>query len=98
MTVLIYLLVVFLSVVGFCEIVHSLWLRFLSPNIRGKKVLLCFLSSDTPDLELRYIIEQSEWNGYKYADEIIAFLDSDDSQLKKRCIYEAEKHNITLIC
>ncbi len=97
MSVVIYLFFIFLSVIGFCDILHSLSLKLLSPRKRGKRIMLCYLPETTPDLELRFLIEQRDWYGKSYADKIVAVLDSSDANTTERCLKAAEKNDVSLI-
>lgn len=98
MSVVIYLFLLFLSVIGLCEVVHYLSLLLFYKRSLKNKHLICLLKDDLCDLELQFIIEQYSWLGNKYADKIFAvnFLDT-DSELYGRCQEIAAKNNIQIV-
>ena len=72
MMVIIYFIFVFLAIIGLSEIVHYIQLALLDTKNKGSKVLCCVLKGDKAELDLRYVIEQYNWSGRKYADKIVA--------------------------
>lgn len=97
MEILIYLLLLFLSVIGLCDIIHSLRLSFLNVKHSKSKVVCCILKDDLADLQLQFVIEQYNWSGKRYADEIIAVNCLDDPQLIERCRRIAHNNKVRFV-
>ncbi len=97
MEIIIYLLLLFLSVVGLCDIIHCVRLSLLDIKGEANKIICCKLNGKFADLQLRFVIEQYNWFGRKYADKVIAISYLDDERLIDRCKYIADRHNIQFI-
>ena len=70
MQIFMMLCVVFLSIIGLSEIIHSLQLKLYKSKNRMNKIMLCILNDNTAELDLRYIAEQCKWLGKEFADEV----------------------------
>ena len=97
MQYLIYLIFLFVSSVGLSELIHSVWLFLSTKKRKNNKILLCYLSNERPDLELRYVSEQVRWNGSGYADKVVAIAYIDDESLLNRCSEIAKTNDILFI-
>lgn len=98
LSVVIYVFLVFLSVLGLCEVIHFLSLSLLDNKKNRNKVVCLVLRGRTADIELQFVVEQFRWMGRKYADKIIAInaLDTDEEMLN-RCSEIALKNGIEII-
>lgn len=85
MVVILYILLLFLSVVGLCDLIHSARLSFLRFRSAKGKILVLKLKDKFAEFDLRYVIEQYNWSGSKYADRVIAISYLDDDALEERC-------------
>ena len=72
MTFLVYLFLLFMSVVGLCEIIHFFSLAIFDSKKLKNKFMFCLLKEDSAELELHFVYEQYSWLGRKYADKIYA--------------------------
>lgn len=72
MITIIYFIFLFFAIIGLSEIVHYIQLALLDTKNKSSKVLCCILKGDRAELDLRYVIEQYNWSGRKYADKIVA--------------------------
>lgn len=97
MVIIIYLLLLFFSVVGLCDIIHCIRLSLLDIKNEKHKIVCCKLEGKHADLQLRFVIEQYNWLGRKYADKVVAINFLNDKDLIERCKYIAYKHNISFI-
>ncbi len=97
MQYIIYIIFVIVSVVGLADILHYVSLKLLTKRGRNNKILYCYLKSEYPDLELRYVAEQYSWHGKSYADKIVAITFTDDAAFLEKCMHIAKKYDITLI-
>lgn len=97
MEIVIYLFLLFLSVVGLCDIIHCVRISLLDIKSESNKILCCKLKGKLADLQLRFVVEQYNWFGRKYADKIVAISYLEDEALIERCKYIADIHNIQYI-
>lgn len=85
---------VILLILGFAEVLHNIKLLILSPKHKTLEYALVILSSDTPQLQIKYIAEKCRWQGEKYAKGVFAvnsFVNKDDFEVCKRL---SDKYNI----
>ena len=78
-------IVVILSLLGFCEIMHSVRLLFLLPKRRYYNYSLVYLKKGKAQSQLKFAIEQRRWFGDTYAEFIIAVYDELDLGELKAC-------------
>lgn len=97
MSVILYLTVLFLSVLGLCDLIHNIHLSFLRVKNRKNKIVCCVLNDELADLQLVYVAEQLNWFGKKYADSVIAIDCLQDDDLSERCLQIANTNNIKII-
>lgn len=97
MEIVIYLFLLFLSVIGLCEVFHYVKLAFLDTKRNKNKIVCCILKDDLADLQLRFIIEQYNWLGRKYADKIIAVNCLKDEDIINRCRSISDKYNVEFV-
>lgn len=97
MSLVIYLLLLFLAVLGLSDIIHSIVLRFYYSKKNKGKVMCCILKGEIADIQLRYVIEQYNWMGEKYADKIIAVDCVNDLTVANRCRDIANAYDIPYI-
>lgn len=69
MQIFIILCIIFLSIVGLSEVIHTLQLKLYKTKSTNK-IMLCILNDSTAELDLRYIAEQYKWFGREFADQI----------------------------
>lgn len=93
----IYIVILFLSVIGIVDIIHCFQQSLLRMKRKRFSVLLCQLYGDKADINLLYVIEQYKWLGTKYADRIVAVDLLSDQATRKRCFSLANKHNIEIL-
>ncbi len=70
-----------ICIVGLAEILHSVKLFLFSSNKKSSTYSLVILSNENYLGQLRYVAEQRNWLGSKYADYVVAindFLDFDN--------------------
>ena len=64
------LCVIFLSIIGLSEIIHSLQLKLYKTKKSMNKIMLCILNDNTAELDLRFLAEQYKWLGKEFADKV----------------------------
>ncbi len=94
---IIFLFVFLLSVIGLSELIHTVWISFINPKAKPKKILLCVLCGDLADLQLRAAYEEMLWHGRSYADELIAVDLIDDEGVLARSREFAQNKSIKII-
>ena len=95
MIVLISLIFIILSVIGLCDVIHYFYMILLRTKYSGSKILICTLDGKCPELDLKYVLEQQEWYGNKFADKIVAVcVDDRDISI---CKSMAELNNIIIV-
>ncbi len=97
MSVFIFLFILFLSVIGLVDLMHSLQLALLNVKNSKCKVVCCLLCDENAEMNLRYVIEQQKWLGQRYADRIVAVNYLSDTHLAERCKKIAEGFDIPII-
>jgi hypothetical protein len=85
LTVLIYLFVVFLSVLGLCDLIHSCRLLFLKSKTDSDRIIFCLLKDAKAELRLSFVIEQYKWHGDSFCNKIVAVNCLDDKVLAESC-------------
>lgn len=91
-----YAMVFALSVIGLCDLVHTLWQAILRPKARGKNILVCLLEGEFADLQLASVIDRANWYGKDYADEIVA-VDMTEAETSARCGEIAERFKVPIV-
>lgn len=95
MIIIIYFVFLFLAIIGLSEIVHYIQLALLDTKNKTSKILCCVLKGDRAELDLRYVIEQYNWCGRKYADKIVAINCVDNNKdIINSCKYLSEQNRI----
>lgn len=98
MSVIIYILSMFLSVIGLCEIIHFLSLVLFDTKSNKTRIVCCILEGKTADIDLQFVVEQYRWMGRKYADKIFAINSfNDDNEVLNRCREIADRNGIEII-
>lgn len=97
MEIIIYFCILYLSVLGLCEIVHFISLVLLDNKKRKNKVVLCLLKDDKAEMDLRFVAEQYDWQGRKYADRVFAVNFLPEGDVLSRCEVIAERYDIKII-
>ena len=97
MTIIIYLFLIFLAVIGLCDLIHTIRILFLRPHKNNGKVLLCFLNNNFAELQLAFIIEQYKWHGNKYCDKIVAVDCQHNDDVSNRCYALSQRHEIEFL-
>ena len=62
-------------IIGVSEIIHNLALSLFKTKYINNNTLLCYLDDNCAELNLRYVIEQKNWHGRRFAGKIIAISD-----------------------
>lgn len=97
MSVFVFVIFIVLSVIGLCDVFHYIYMLMLRSNDCGPKILICGLNSKSPELDLKYVIEQQEWYGNKFADKIIVVTDGQNNHSSLEvCKAIAERKNIII--
>ncbi len=94
---LLFIVVFTLSVIGLSDLIHWVWIRIIKPKGRLKKTLLCYISGDFADLQLKIAFEELLWYGKSYADELIAVYCNIEESVFSRCLEYSKQNNIRLI-
>jgi hypothetical protein len=94
MELIIYILFLFLAVLGLADLIHCLRIAMLDIRGEDSKVVCCILKGKCADLKLRFVIEQYNWFGRKYADKIIAISYLDNEVTAERCRLLANRYNV----
>lgn len=94
---IIFLFVFILSVIGLSEIIHAVWIGFIKPKAKSKKMLICTLCGDFADLQLRAAYEEMLWHGKSYADELMGVDLILDKSVRERCLEFAKQKHIKII-
>lgn len=97
MQYIIYIIFLFVSALGLSELIHAVWLLLSAKKGKDNKILICFLTGDKPDLELRYVIERLRWQGSGYADKVMAIGNVEEPSLLNKCVSLASKNNVIFI-
>lgn len=97
MNILLILIAVFVFLVGLSDLIHSIKLNMLSSRQKNNKILLCVLTDESAELDLQYIIEQSNWLGRKYSDKILCVNRIKSFETLNICKSIANKNNIKFI-
>ena len=97
MQYVIYIIFLLFSAIGLAELIHAVWLFLSTQQGKNNKILICYLTGDKPDLELRYVIEQIRWQGSRYADRVVAISNIDDLKLLNKCTEIASKSDVIFI-
>lgn len=90
-------IVAILSVLGICELIHSVRLFFILPKRRYYNYSLLYLKKGKAFKQLKLAIEQRRWSGDTYAEFIIAVYDELDELELKSCS-ELVKRQDVVIC
>ncbi len=94
---ILYVIVLFLSVVGLCDIIHTLKTSLWYTKKQNSKILLCLLRDAKADVQLGFVAEQYRWFGHKYADRIYAVKDCPHNDVILRCERIAYNNDIDVI-
>ncbi len=94
MIVFIYLVILFLSVVGLSELIHATHLRLLRAKRKRKTCVICMLKDTFSELDLHYVLEQYNWSGKSFAEKVIAIDCLADKDMSERCQAVAKKNSI----
>ncbi len=94
---ILFLFVFFLSVIGLSEIIHGVWIAFIKPKSKPRKILLCVLCGDFADLQLKAAYEEMLWHGRSYADELVCIDGAVDELVLGRCLEYAKQKQIKII-
>ena len=94
---ILFLFVFFISVIGLSELIHAIWIGFIKPKAKHRKILLCLLCGDFADLQLKADYEEMLWHGRSYADEIIGVDLTTDKAVLERCLAYAQNKEIKII-
>ncbi len=97
MSVVIFLLILFFSIVGLCDIFQSVRLALLKTKNRNNRIVFCILKDDFAELDLRYVIEQYKWSGKQFAHKIVAINHLEDKEVLECCRELADSYNISII-
>ncbi len=90
MSVIVLLFIIFLSVIGLCDILESIKLLLLRDKKQKNKIICCMLKNEASEISLRYIIEEYKWSGKFLADKIVVVNYLKDSKVAVRCKELAE--------
>ena len=90
-------IVAILSVLGICEIIHSVRLLGLLPKRRYYNYSLLYLKKGKALKQLKFAIEQRRWFGDTYAEFIIAVYDELDG-LELRACSDLVRGDDVVIC
>jgi len=77
MQMVIYIFLIFFSVVGICDIIHSIHIRLILPRKCFKKIMICQLDNKDYATQLNYLLEQYKWYGTKCFDKFICLCETD---------------------
>lgn len=88
--------VMFLSIVGISEILHSLKMLIMRPK-KPNNVHICFLNDIDGVLNLIHSAEQMRWNGSNFASKIIAVDFTDNAENKEAYNLVSKKYNVEII-
>ena len=97
MSVVIFLVILYLSVICLCDVFQSFRLALLRVKNGSSRVVFCLLKDEFAELNLRCVIEQYKWSGKQFADRIVAINYLEDAQLLERCKLLAESYKISVI-
>ena len=97
MNILLILIAAFVFLVGLSDIIHTVKLNMLNSGHKNNKVLLCVLTDESAELDLQFIIEQSNWLGKKYSDKILCVNRIKSLETLNICQNLANKNNIKFI-
>lgn len=87
---------IFVFIIGVSEILHNTKLRlFKTKDVNN--TLICYLSNNSAELNLRYVIEQFKWHGKSFASRIIAINNIDSTEVLNECIKLARNYNIDIL-
>lgn len=94
---LLFIVVFSLSVIGLSDLIHWIWISIIKPKDKSKKTLLCYLSGDFADLQLKIAFEELLWYGKNYADDLVAIDYNVGESALSRCIEYARENNIRFV-
>ncbi len=83
-TVLLILLL-FPSMLGLAELMHLAKTYILAPKVHPKKTVVVYLYGECAVEQLKLILEEYNWQGKKYAEQIIAVDCGIDSRQYSEC-------------
>lgn len=94
---IVYFIVLFFSVVGLCDVIHTLKTSLWYTKKHKNKILICLLSDEKADVQLGFVAEQYRWFGRKYADKIYAVKACMPNEVVSRCERIAFENDIDII-
>ena len=97
MSVIVLLLILLLSVIGLCDIIHSIKLALLKVKNGKNKLMFCVLKDESSELSLRYVIEQHKWSGKQFADKIVVVNCLNNTSAIERCKVLSEYYDFDFI-
>lgn len=89
-------IVAILSVLGICEVIHSVRLFFIIPKRRYYNYSLVYLKKGKAYKQLKFSLEQRRWFGDTYAEFIIAVYDELDLNEIKTCSELVTKDDVVI--
>lgn len=70
-----FIVVFALSVIGLCDILHSIWMCLIKPAKKADSLYFVKLDGDNDYVVLNYTYERYKWYGRAFADRVIAVYD-----------------------
>lgn len=93
--ILISIIVIF-TVLGICELIHTIRLFFIVPKRRYYNYSLLYLKKGKALKQLKFAIEQRKWFGDTYAEFIIAVYDELDDKELNFCSALAQRYDVVI--